>query len=125
MRLSFGDRQTPAFSVVNDAFKHHVLTSPATVAVEHLGESITYHELDAQSTLLASQLELMGVIPGSRVCLLAQRSISMVIGIMAILKGAKSRVATWLCSNIISIQPAAHMFLSTVTLLHSPHWNLW
>ncbi|KLO16789.1 nonribosomal peptide synthetase 12 [Schizopora paradoxa] len=81
-----GEVQTSPFSCVHHAFEHYALSQPSAIAVEHLGNSITYGDLDRLSNGLANELRTLGVLPGSRVCLLVQRSIPMVIGILAVLK---------------------------------------
>ncbi|THH27306.1 hypothetical protein EUX98_g6881 [Antrodiella citrinella] len=91
-RFGLGQRQTPPFGCVPDAFAHHASSQPDVVAVEHCGDSITYGELDRKSGVLAFLLRTLGVVPGTRVCLLVQRSIPMVIGILAILKAGGAYV---------------------------------
>ncbi|KAI8968791.1 hypothetical protein BD414DRAFT_541258 [Trametes punicea] len=66
-RFSFGPRQHAPFGCVHHAFEFHAAAQPDAIAVEHLGDTI------------------MGS-PGVRVCLLVQRSILMVVGIVAVLK---------------------------------------
>ena len=60
--------------------------------MEHLAETITYSHLDHCADNLARRLRAMGVVPGARVCLVAQRSIQMVIGILAVLKAGGAYV---------------------------------
>lgn len=91
-RFGFGKREEVPFHCVHHAFEHHVARDPSAVAVEHLGDTITYGELDRQANALAHRLRAMGVKPGARVCLLAQRSIPMVVGIVAILKAGGAYV---------------------------------
>ncbi|KAI0770264.1 nonribosomal peptide synthetase 12 [Fomes fomentarius] len=91
-RFSFGTRQQAPFGCVHHAFEHHAAAQPNAVAVEHLDESVTYGELDRQANILANHLRSQGVRPGVRVCLLAQRSILMVVGIAAVLKAGGAYV---------------------------------
>ena len=77
---------TPPFSCVHHAFEFHANADPDAIAVEHLEDSITYKELNFQSNAMAHVLRNLGIKPGSRVCLLVQRSIPMIVGILAILK---------------------------------------
>lgn len=91
-RFSFGARQRVPFGCVHHAFEHHAAAQPDAVAVEYLGSSITYGELDRQANILANHLRSSGVRPGVRVCLLVQRSILMVVGIVAVLKAGGSYV---------------------------------
>ncbi|TCD70141.1 hypothetical protein EIP91_004611 [Steccherinum ochraceum] len=91
-RFGVGPRLQAPFSCVHRAFQHSAASSPSCVAVEHCGDSITYGELDRKASGLAFQLRALGVIPGTRVCLLVQRSIPMVIGILAVLKAGGAYV---------------------------------
>ncbi|KAL5524650.1 hypothetical protein ACEPAF_9790 [Sanghuangporus sanghuang] len=81
-----GDSQQVPFFCVHHAFEFHANSQPTAIAVEHLERSITYAELESQANVLAHQLRNIGVKPGTRVCLLVQRSIPMVTGILATLK---------------------------------------
>ncbi|KAL0069768.1 hypothetical protein AAF712_003037 [Marasmius tenuissimus] len=117
-RLSPADRKTfvefgrgavvqVPFSLVHDAFQHYAALYPSNIAVEDFEETITYAELDRQSNFLARHLRKLGVAPGSRVCLLAERSIYMVIGILAILKAGGGYVP--LDGNIASDKTLDHV----------------
>ncbi|KAI0086471.1 nonribosomal peptide synthetase 12 [Irpex rosettiformis] len=91
-RYGFGRRVEAPFRCIHHAFEHHAARDPDAVAVEHLGNTITYGELESRANTLAHRLRSMGVKPGSRVCLLVQRSIPMVVGIIAILKAGAAYV---------------------------------
>ncbi|KAI0345846.1 nonribosomal peptide synthetase 12 [Trametopsis cervina] len=91
-RFGFGPRQEVPYRCVHHAFEHHAARDPHAVAVEHLGDTITYGELDRKANALAHRLRSMGVYPGTRVCLIAQRSIPMVVGILAVLKAGAAYV---------------------------------
>lgn len=91
-RFGFGQREDPPFRCVHHAFEYHVRSDASAIAAEHLGKAITYGELDRRANTLAHRLRAVGVQPGARVCLLVQRSIPMVVGIMAILKAGGSYV---------------------------------
>ncbi|KAI9325601.1 hypothetical protein DFJ73DRAFT_965713 [Zopfochytrium polystomum] len=72
--------------LVHEAFEGVAAVQPDAVAVEHGDTAMTYAELDARASLLASQLRGLGVAAGSFVVLLIHRSIEMVVGIFAVLK---------------------------------------
>jgi non-ribosomal peptide synthetase component F len=74
------------FTTVHAAFEHQASLNPSAVAIEHDGESVTYAELKQMSDRLAVALKQRGVKSGDRVLLLVQRSISMVAGMLGILK---------------------------------------
>ena len=73
-----GPIRTPPFHHVHHAVEKQAACHPDLVAVEHLGESITYAELNRRAELLAELLTRAGVRPGERVGLFLTRSISMV-----------------------------------------------
>ena len=91
-RFSFGPHQPSPFSCVHHAFEHHAAAQPDALAVEHLGDSITYADLDRRANVLANYLRAEGVRPGVRVCLLVQRGIHMVVAIVAVLKAGGAYV---------------------------------
>nr|MDT0657059.1 amino acid adenylation domain-containing protein [Micromonospora sp. DSM 115978] len=71
---------------IHHAIEHWATAAPDAIAAEHLGQSITYAELDRQANRLAARLVRHGVRPGDRVALFLRRSIPMVVGILATLK---------------------------------------
>lgn len=81
-----GPTIVPPFQCVHHAFQFHAANHPHATAVQDASDTITFAQLDRQSDCLASRLGKANVGPGSRVCLLVERSISMVVGILAILK---------------------------------------
>ena len=87
-KFGCSDELDPPFACVHHAFEFYAASQPDATAAEHLEESISYKELNFQSNSLAHELRKEGIRPGSRVCLLVQRSIPMVVGILAILKAA-------------------------------------
>lgn len=85
-KFASGGVRKSRFTCVHHAFEFYAREQPSSIAVEHLGSSITYSELDSKANALAHELRALGIVPGARVCLLVQRSIPMVIGILAVLK---------------------------------------
>jgi non-ribosomal peptide synthetase component F len=81
-----GPQVLPAFSLVHQAFESIVDCQPSSVAVEHDGHIITYGELEKLANVLANRLIATGLRPQRRVCLVLQRSIHMVVAILAVLK---------------------------------------
>jgi non-ribosomal peptide synthetase component F len=92
IRYGFGFEETAPFNCVHHAFAYHATAQPSAIAVEHLRETITYGDLNVRSNRLARNLQSSGVRQGSRVVLLAERSILFVTGILAILKAGASYV---------------------------------
>ncbi|WP_199549747.1 amino acid adenylation domain-containing protein [Streptomyces sp. N35] len=74
------------YTRIHHAFEAWATAQPSAVAAEHLGESITYAELDRQADRLASRLVAHGIGPGDTVGVFVQRSIPMLVGILGTLK---------------------------------------
>ena len=81
-----GPEVSPEFSLIHHAFESMVTTFPDAVAAIHLEHQITYKELNRQAENLAAILLWNGVNAGDRVALFMQRSIPMLVGILATLK---------------------------------------
>ncbi|KAG6910275.1 hypothetical protein DXG01_011672 [Tephrocybe rancida] len=105
-KYGLGEAIKPAFECVHQAFEHHARNHPDTIAVEDFGQKITFAELDRQSNCLATRLRESGVAPGSRVCLLVERSILMVVGIMSVLKAGGAYVP--LDGNVVADKTLNH-----------------
>jgi len=99
-----GPTRTPPFHHIHHAFEKHALRRPHWTAVEHLGESLTYAELDARASWLAELLVRNGVRPGDHVGLFLTRSVPMVVGILAVLKAGAAYVP-----QDVRITPEAHL----------------
>lgn len=67
-------------------FEEQAQRTPKAVAAEFDGASLSYKELDARAAHIAQYLLRLGVGPGSFVPLCAERSLSLVVGVLAILK---------------------------------------
>ncbi|KAF8077658.1 nonribosomal peptide synthetase 12 [Lyophyllum atratum] len=105
-KFGLGENVQTPFECVHHAFEHHARLHPDNVAVEDFSQKITYAELDRQSSCLASRLRARGVLPNSRVCLLVERSIFMVVGILAILKAGAAYVP--LDGNVVADKTLNH-----------------
>jgi non-ribosomal peptide synthetase component F len=81
-----GRNLPPLFGTVHKAFENMVDQQPNVIAVEQEGRNLTYLELEQAANGLASRLVSMGLKPRQRVCLIVQRSLQMVIAILAVLK---------------------------------------
>ncbi|KAF8508109.1 putative nonribosomal peptide synthetase [Hysterangium stoloniferum] len=98
-RLTFianavGPSRPIPFPIVHHAFEHHVQTQPHAIAVEHtlFNHSLTYEQLNKQANRLARRLRSRGVSPGERVCILARRSLHLIVAIVAVLKSGAQYV---------------------------------
>ncbi len=76
----------PNDKTIIDLFKEQVLLYPGKTAVVFKGKSLTYKELDEKSNKLAHTLRASGVIENTPVGIVADKSIEIITGILAILK---------------------------------------
>lgn len=91
-RFGQGPRTPVPFTRVHHAIQARAAACPQAPAVEHLGESVTYAELDHRATALARLLIEHGVRPGAHVGLFLTRSVAMVVGMLAVLKAGAAYV---------------------------------
>ncbi|WP_299892263.1 AMP-binding protein [uncultured Lacinutrix sp.] len=85
-RFGQGPIQKVPYKLIHKAFEAQAYANPKCIAVEHLGKSITYQELNNQANKLAYYLSKQGVSKGDNIGLFVKRSIPMVVGMLAILK---------------------------------------
>ncbi|MBC6447902.1 non-ribosomal peptide synthetase [Actinokineospora xionganensis] len=69
-----------------EAFARHAGKTPDAVAVEFLGDRLTYRDLDVRATVLAATLRAEGVGPGSIVGVAATPSTHLPVALLAILR---------------------------------------
>jgi non-ribosomal peptide synthetase component F len=113
-RFGFGASVPLPFHCVHHAFEHYALCQPSALAVVDFEQHITYSELDTRANCLANLLRTHGVGRHSRVCLLVERSIHMVVGIMAVLKAGAAYVP--LDGSIISSTSLDHAVTVVVSM---------
>ncbi len=77
---------------LHELFMRQASRTPSKVAATFAEESLTYAELDRRSTLLARHLARLGVGPDVLVGLLVERSLDMLVGLLAILKAGGAYV---------------------------------
>ena len=83
---SHGDVMSLPFTQLDHAFAEQVRLNPHGIAVEHEGRQLSYQRLERRAQQLAILLRQRGVREGTRVGLFIERSLEMVVGIVAILK---------------------------------------
>jgi non-ribosomal peptide synthetase component F len=105
-RFGIGEVKPSPYSCIHHAFEHHAACQPDAVAVVNFEEAITYGELDRQANCLATHLRDMGVQTDSRICVLVERSILMVVAILGVLKSGAAYVP--LDGDIVSDSTIAH-----------------
>jgi len=82
----------PSDQCVHQLFEEQVARTPDAPAVSFEGQKLSYAELNRRANRLAHHLRTLGVGPDSRVGLCAERSLEMVIGLMAVLKAGGAYV---------------------------------
>jgi amino acid adenylation domain-containing protein len=82
----------PRDRVVHQLFEEQVERAPGAIAVSFEGFSLTYRELDRRSNQLAHHLKGRGVRPGQLVGILIERSLDMVVSVLAVLKAGGAYV---------------------------------
>ena len=82
----------PQGQCLHQLFEAQVEQTPEAVAVVYEGQELTYRELNRQANQLAHHLQSLGVGPEVLVGLYSERSLEMVIGLLAILKAGGAYV---------------------------------
>jgi amino acid adenylation domain-containing protein len=77
---------------LHELFEAQVALTPAAPAVYWGKRQLTYEALDRQANRLAGRLKALGVEPGARVAVCAERSGEMVVGLLAVLKAGAAYV---------------------------------
>ncbi|RKH48814.1 amino acid adenylation domain-containing protein, partial [Corallococcus sp. AB050B] len=94
--LDGGNRLTAEFvgtTPVHTLFSEQARRTPDAVALQaHDGRTLTYGELDAKTNQLAHHLRGLGVKRGTRVGVYVERSLEMVVGLLAVLKAGGAYV---------------------------------
>ncbi|MGL5940629.1 MAG: non-ribosomal peptide synthetase [Waterburya sp.] len=92
-RSSWSQTQTvSAEQPIYELFETQVQNNPQAVAIICQGQQLTYGELNAQANQLAHYLKSVGVTKESLVGLCIERSLAMVVGVLAILKAGGAYV---------------------------------
>lgn len=82
----------PPFLCIHTLFEQQVATNPNATAVTFKNETISYGELNERANGIAHQLRSLGVGPDVLVGLFVERSMDIVVGILAILKAGGAYV---------------------------------
>ena len=76
----------PSGKCVHELFEEQVAKTPKAVAVVFEESELTYGELNGRANRLAHYLREQGVVPGGRVAICVERSVEMVVAVLAVLK---------------------------------------
>ncbi|WP_052689942.1 non-ribosomal peptide synthetase, partial [Xanthomonas sp. GPE 39] len=82
----------PRDACVHELFEAQVAHDPSAIAVVQGEVALTYGELNARANRLAHYLRELGVRPDDRVAICVQRSVEMVIAVVAVLKAGGAYV---------------------------------
>jgi amino acid adenylation domain-containing protein len=77
---------------VPELFAEQVKRTPEAVAVEYGSQQLTYGELNRRSNQLGHYLRRLGVKPDTRVAVLMERNLEMMVGLLGILKAGGAYV---------------------------------
>ncbi len=86
------DTSCPDHLCIHHVFEAQVARTPEATALICEGEALSYGELNARANRLAHRLIEQGVGPDQRVAICVERSVAMVVGLMAILKAGGAYV---------------------------------
>jgi len=111
----FGKPAPLPFDAIHHAFEVHAQRQPDAIAVEHMDERMSFRQLDAAANRLAHRLRKQGVLPGTRVCLLVQRGIPMVVAILATIKAGAAYVP--LDGGIVTDSTLDHVLTDSAAIL--------
>ncbi|RVD74989.1 amino acid adenylation [Pseudomonas koreensis] len=103
-RFGGGPRVEPDATLIHRAIEAQAAVRPLAVAAEWQGQSITYGELNRQANRLAATLRQQGVATGDHVALFVERSIPMLVGLLAVLKVGAAYIP-----QHVRITPAAQL----------------
>jgi amino acid adenylation domain-containing protein len=85
-------RHHPEDLCLHNLVERAAVRTPNLVAVECGGQSLTYRELNAKANRLANHLRECGVQPESCVGIVLERSLDLIVGLLAILKAGATYV---------------------------------
>jgi amino acid adenylation domain-containing protein len=77
---------------IHHLFEDQVKRTPGAIAVVFEDKQLTYQELDQRANRLARHLQMLGIAPEAPVGIFIERSLEMVVGLLAILKAGGAYV---------------------------------
>ncbi|KAF9210229.1 hypothetical protein BGZ59_009710, partial [Podila verticillata] len=80
------------YQTIHQLFEEQVKRTPTAIALVHEDQELTYSELNERSNGLAHQLIELGVKPDALVAICVERSLAMIVAILAVLKAGGAYV---------------------------------
>ncbi|HEY2117170.1 MAG TPA: amino acid adenylation domain-containing protein, partial [Candidatus Angelobacter sp.] len=85
-------RDYPRDKTIAGLFEEHAARTPNTMAVEYEGQELKYGDLNRQANRLAHYLRALGVKPDTLVAVCVDRSLEMIVGLLAVMKAGGAYV---------------------------------
>jgi amino acid adenylation domain-containing protein len=85
-------RDYPRDKTIAGLFEEHAAKAPNLVAVEFEGQELEYGDLNRQANRLAHYLRAVGVKPDTLVAVCVDRSLEMIVGLLAVMKAGGAYV---------------------------------
>jgi amino acid adenylation domain-containing protein len=85
-------RDYPRDKTLAALFEEHAASTPNAVAVEYEGQELKYGDLNRQANRLAHHLRALGVKPDTLVAVCVDRSLEMIVGLLAVMKAGGAYV---------------------------------
>ena len=82
----------PRDKYVHELFEEQAAKTPDAAAVVHDGRTLTYSQLNARANQLAHHLRGLGIGPEALIAICVERSLEMVVGLLAVLKAGGAYV---------------------------------
>ncbi|MFC7519124.1 AMP-binding protein, partial [Herbaspirillum sp. GCM10030257] len=76
----------PASTCLHELFEAQAAAQPQAIALTHEEQQLSYGELNSRANRLARHLRTLGVVPDARVAICMERSLDMVVAILAVMK---------------------------------------
>jgi amino acid adenylation domain-containing protein len=113
----------PRDRCIHELIETQVARDPGATAVVFEGRSLSYGELNARANQLAHHLRTLGVVPDARVAICVERSLEMVVGLLAILKAGGAYVPLDPAYPALRLSYMLQDSAPIVVLSHRPAWE--
>ncbi|MFL5383082.1 MAG: non-ribosomal peptide synthase/polyketide synthase, partial [Longimicrobiaceae bacterium] len=114
------EAEIPREACIHELFEAQVERTPGATALVFEGERLAYAELNARANRLAHHLRALGVGPDARVGICVERSVEMVVGLLAILKAGGAYVPLDAGYPVERLRSMVEDSLPAVLLTHPP-----